>query len=401
VAADSLVEYTTSGWTQSKVSGKADSVTGHSVELSSLTPGTTYSYIAKSKDADGNVIQSALMSFTTPSFDADIFATAPSVTALQQTDITATTARIVWKTSVATTSWVDYGTTTAYGLSAGNNEYNTSHVVELTNLVPGTTYHYRVRGMDINSREYFSSDYTFTALITPAISDIKVTDIKTSEVTITCKTNTKTDMVVKYSTDTSYDKSQGSPELTTDHKLILKGLKDNTFYHFVIEVKDEHGNVVTSDDHTFATILDIVGPVISDVKTEIIATSEEEGGIIAIISWTTDEEATSQIEYSAGVVSATYESRTSEDPTLNLSHTVVLTGLEASTTYHYRIISKDKNGNETRSDDYTLITPAKSQTILQIIIKKLEEAFSWMKNLFAFLGNKIRNVLTYATGSAR
>ena len=395
VSSDSLIEYRTGGAAESKVTGSADEVTSHSVNLTDLVPGTIYSYIAKSKDTDGNIIQSALMTFTTPAYDTDIFATPPSVSSLEETDVTATTARIVWITSVATTSWVDYGETEAYGSSEGENIYNTSHVIILTGLTPGTTYHYRVRGEDVNRREYYSPDYTFTALIMPSISNVNVSDIKTDEVTITCTTNTKTDMVVKYSKDTSYDKSQGNPELTTDHFLVLEGLEDNTSYHFVIESKDSHGNITSSSDSTFSTIIDTVGPQISQIKTEVVASSDEEGGITVIISWTTDEASTSQIEYSEGAVSETYQKSTHEDATLNVSHTVVVTDLEPSVTYHFRAVSKDKSNNISKSEDFTVITPAKTQTVLQLIIKRLEEAFSWLKNLFTYLGDKVRDLFNY------
>src|SRR3989440_12985894 len=44
------------------------------------------------------------------------------------------------------------------------------------------------------------------------------------------------------------------------------------------------------------------------------------------------------------------------DPTLGTSHTVTVGGLSGSTTYHYRVKSKDAAGNLATSADSTLTT---------------------------------------------
>jgi Leucine-rich repeat (LRR) protein len=75
----------------------------------------------------------------------------------------------------------------------------------------------------------------------------------------------------------------------------------------------------------------------------------------ATIAWTTDEPATSQVEYGT---TAAYGSTTTLDANLVTSHSVTLIGLTADTTYHYQVKSKDKAGNETSSVDLTLKTVA-------------------------------------------
>ncbi len=53
-------------------------------------------------------------------------------------------ATIRWDTSAALNSKVDYGTTTSYGQTVTDASTVTSHVITLLNLLPGTTYYYRV-----------------------------------------------------------------------------------------------------------------------------------------------------------------------------------------------------------------------------------------------------------------
>src|SRR5205085_816300 len=106
-------------------------------------------------------------------------------------------------------------------------------------------------------------------------------------------------------------------------------------YHYRVKSKDASGNLAASADSTFTTS-DITPPVISGV------TVASAGGTSATIQWTTNEASDSQVEYG---LTATYGSATTLDPTLGTSHTVTVGGLTGSTTYHYRVKSKDASGN--------------------------------------------------------
>jgi phosphodiesterase/alkaline phosphatase D-like protein len=76
----------------------------------------------------------------------------------------------------------------------------------------------------------------------------------------------------------------------------------------------------------------------------------------ATITWTTNEAATSRVEY--GLTEEWGSSTTLE--TLVTSHSVELAGLKADTTYHYRVISKDAANNEAVSLDQTFTTAGSS-----------------------------------------
>jgi outer membrane lipoprotein-sorting protein len=72
-----------------------------------------------------------------------------------------------------------------------------------------------------------------------------------------------------------------------------------------------------------------------------------------VITWTTNEPATSQVEYG---LTTNYGSTTTLDENLVTSHSVSLSDLAAGTTYHYRVKSKDASENERTSGDYTFVT---------------------------------------------
>jgi hypothetical protein len=78
-----------------------------------------------------------------------------------------------------------------------------------------------------------------------------------------------------------------------------------------------------------------------------------------VITWTTDELATSQVEYG---LTTSYGSTTTLDTTLVTSHSVSLSELSAGTPYHYRVKSNDASGNEAASGDYTFTTTPSNST---------------------------------------
>jgi hypothetical protein len=97
-------------------------------------------------------------------------------------------------------------------------------------------------------------------------------------------------------------------------------------------------------------------PKISDVK--VTATAIKSVGI----QWNTDQPSSSQVEWGS---STSYGSKTdiADDPSTGsvmgvVTHGVTVTGLSGNTTYHYRVISKNKNGLSSTSEDNTVTTPA-------------------------------------------
>ncbi|MDD1679225.1 MAG: Ig-like domain-containing protein, partial [Methanomicrobiales archaeon] len=94
-------------------------------------------------------------------------------------------------------------------------------------------------------------------------------------------------------------------------------------------------------------VVDTTPPVISSVSAINISASG------ATIAWTTDKPTDSQVNYGAG---AAYGSTTSLNSNLATSHSVLLTGLAANTSYHYQVLSRDGTGNLAVSGDFIFQT---------------------------------------------
>lgn len=84
----------------------------------------------------------------------------------------------------------------------------------------------------------------------------------------------------------------------------------------------------------------------------------------AVIAWTTNEAATSQVIYG---LTASYGSTSAPDMNLVTRHTITLSGLTPGTKYYFKVKSKDASGNETVDTDRIFTTSAASTTTPPVI----------------------------------
>jgi len=105
-------------------------------------------------------------------------------------------------------------------------------------------------------------------------------------------------------------------------------------------------------EHTFEieqTTPDTTPPVISSVNATSITPTT------AVITWETDEKATSLVKYGTSSGSYPYSK---EDTSYTTSHSITLTDLSPNTTYYFLVNSTDKAGNPAQSTEYSFNTPA-------------------------------------------
>lgn len=86
--------------------------------------------------------------------------------------------------------------------------------------------------------------------------------------------------------------------------------------------------------------------IVTDTVSEITKTSVK-------VSWTLNEKASAQVEYGKTL---NYGQLSALNNNLLTTHTQVITNLDQDTLYHYRIRSKDSNGNQVVSNDKTFKT---------------------------------------------
>ncbi|NLE59989.1 MAG: family 10 glycosylhydrolase, partial [Planctomycetes bacterium] len=190
----------------------------------------------------------------------------------------------------------------------------------------------------------------------PTISNVQATNVTNSGATITWLTDLASSSQVEYGLTTSYGNLtplDSTP--VTSHSVALSGLNATTLYHYRVISTNANGTS-TSDDYTFTTS---GPPQISDVQ------AIDVGSNGATITWTTNAPANSQVRYG---LTSSYDQETTVDPSLVTSHSVSLSGLTASTPYHYQVVSSNAYGTA-ESTDFTFTT---TDPATEIVIDNLD-----------------------------
>jgi thiol-disulfide isomerase/thioredoxin len=173
------------------------------------------------------------------------------------------------------------------------------------------------------------------------INNIRADVTTDTSVVITWNSSKPSNAQIEYGTTASYGKTSDPDEsLKTSHSIRLSQLSPGTQYFYIIKSKDAGGNQAPSTTNKFSTP-DNTAPIISATKVSDVSDTA------ATITWTTDEKATSQIEYGATVALGTTMPL---DETLVTSHSVTISSLEPDKSYYFKVKSKDASKNEAVSE---------------------------------------------------
>ncbi len=354
----------------------AEQVTDHNVELNNLTPGTTYYAKASWTDVDGNTGSSSEFIFKTEP--------APSTQEVQTSRVTLSTAQITFTSVSAAKVVIQYGKSDSFG---GVKEIQTSlakstYAVEINGLDDGSKYLYRLNTFDAEGNEYTGSTVlSFTTPARPRIENLRFQPIDgepTSTQKITWTTNVPASSLVRFTPEGGPSREVSSSQLVSEHEVIVRDLHDDTNYTLVAESRDKDGNLAVSDAQNLRTALDTRPPKISDITVETTirgAGAEARGQII--ISWKTDEPATSQVGYAEGSEVTTFNNRSSEDTGLATEHVVIVSDLPTSRVYSIQPISRDRSGNSGVGEIETAIIGRASDSIITIVLNTLRKVFGF------------------------
>ena len=175
-----------------------------------------------------------------------------------ESKIEVASAIITWETNRISNSRVFYGLSESYTNEEYDSELVINHLIELTDLEIGKTYHFSVNSTDEGQKSNYSEDFTFfiSDTIPPEITNIEVKQITKNSARIIWMTNELSDSYVHYGKGIVYDLVESKPELVTSHIIDLTGLDADTLYHFGVNSTDEDGNSNQSEDNTFTTLDD-------------------------------------------------------------------------------------------------------------------------------------------------
>ena len=232
-----------------------------------------------------------------------------------------------------------------------------------TGLSPSTTYTYTVVAYDAAGN--VSAKSSSVSVMTlgnggPVVSITAPTNGATVSGTITISANATAGLgmsSVQFQIDgTNLGGAVGGPGPTYSTSWNTTTFSNGT--HTITAIATDTGGNTASTSMP-VTVNNAVGLVISSVAAGSVTSSG------ATITWTTNFPATSQVAYGT---TSSYGSTSTFDPTLVTSHSVALSGLSSSTTYHYQVLSQDSQGDMGASSDATFTTSAPGlQTWLQLM----------------------------------
>ncbi len=179
----------------------------------------------------------------------------------------------------------------------------------------------------------------------PTIFNVRTQNITETEADVLWDTDISSTSIVNYGLTVAYGSSASTLGSTFNHSVHLTGLAAGTTYHFRVRSTGLGTAETISGDFTFTTP-DTNAPVISNVSAVLIT------GTSARIVWDTNEDSTSKVDYGTALP---YASSVSDAALVN-THAVQINGLTPSTTYHYKVTSKDAANNSASSADFTFTT---------------------------------------------
>ena len=398
-----------------------NNVQQHSVVLTDLTPNTVYHFQALSEDAAGNAGRSDDQSFSTFPIDE----TGPTVSNVVVSAVTPTTAIISFQSNEPGHSQIEYGLNTSYGAkTAFSTTLSTAHQHILSGLTANAAYHFRVIARDEQGNLSTSGDFSFTtqavSIFTQRMNvggeaytgtdgrewaadrvyekgsfgylgnnigtSVEMDSIAGTEDDILYQTSHYRVSAVRFTVPENglylvqlhfaetYYKEPGKRifNVLIEDQMIHPGLDvfnevghDSAFVSIhEVEVTDgivdidftrilENPSICAVEVVSVDPTIDETAPVLSNISAASVSVTT------ATIKWQTNEPADAKVEFGTD---AHYGSSVGPNGTNATTHSIDLSDLQANTTYHYRVISKDAAANEARSSDLTFTTLAQDET---------------------------------------
>lgn len=325
-------------------------VTVHIVAVTNLAPSTQYNYRAGSAGPEG---LGPTFSANQQVYTTDAPDTKPPVITQGPVDqgVDNESATIYWLTDEAANAIVDYSVvqpdgSADFGQRAVRMVYEKSHSVVLTNLLPSTTYRYRVSSFDLigNGPTQAIAEFRTAAApdLTPPVllGRVQVSGITERSAMVRWTTDEASDSRVLYTAQSAVPEAVTVSALVTDHVVSLTGLAPSTNYTLSVYSTDIAGNPLGPIAASFRTkaVPDTIPPVITALPKVDGQTLTSFNLVNVVMSLGTNEVATAQAVFGfnqaalVGMVPASAP---------GLTQVLQFTNLPPDTTVFYRITVTD------------------------------------------------------------
>ncbi|MEI8143090.1 MAG: fibronectin type III domain-containing protein [Candidatus Berkelbacteria bacterium] len=269
------------------------------------------------------------------------------------------------------------------GVFAGYNVYRSTDGVTFANIGPTDSRIFADAGSDVSpmiSTQYYyyvvakdsagqSSAPSAVVSVTPTgryttppvlVSAPKIT-VNPTSISVKWVTDRESSSFVQIKNGNTFVSEQGQVAQTTDHEVKVVGLKSQTDYTFNIRSTDVDGNSLLGPNQEFKTANT---PSVYDLTVSNITQSS------AIINFKSTSMANFTLKY--GETSDFGENINEDSNSSTTNHSLAISNLKPGTTYFYRLVGGDSDGNELRSENSFATLPM--PTISKFGIEPVKEA---------------------------
>lgn len=330
----------------------------------SFQAATTYYYRVRGTNT-GGTSYSNVVSFTTLPL--------PAVTTAAATNVTSSTATlngtVTPNSGESTTVTFQYGLTTSYGTNktaaqspVPANNGVTAVSADLTGLTPNTLYHFRTRAITASSNSVVGPDMIFTtAPIPPTVATSPASSITNTSASLNGTVNANSfssTVTFDYGTSTAYGSTKTAAQspvtgsTTTPVTGVVTGLTPNTLYHYRVNGTNVAGTS-NGNDLTFTTFPN-APTVTSSAATSVTSNAATLNGSVNAngVSTSVTFEYGPTTSYGSTITAA----QSPVTGSIGTPVSAALTGLNPSTTYHFRVKGTNTGGTSNGSD-LTFTTP--------------------------------------------
>jgi hypothetical protein len=255
---------------------------------------------------------------------------------------------VTWETDEEADSLINYGLQPDYGIVRQPVAERLQHAITLEDLEPGRTYFFRVVSSDEDGNQGISADYRIELDQEPSSDSGQGQAAADGQGAGESAGNADSEATTPSETET---------QTTTDIIEAIEKIND-------VSQLQEIQNEIVKAIEGITEDLTIVGPptVIPETTT-------------ALVQWTTDRPATSEVRFSPAdeYVPGQYSFSQTSTGAPTTEHEVRLIGLLPFTEYHFEVVSEDSFGITGRSRDFTFTTKASLPEIRNLRIVKVEE----------------------------
>ena len=202
----------------------------------------------------------------------------PVVRSVSVTNIGWTTATISFETDEYAYSRLFLGMTEPLQFALDSGDFLLSTTFHSTNLLPGTTYQFRLEvgdhqigGAPSNTATFSGTFTTAPTNIPPVIGVVTVSGVRAESATISWSTRLPSDSTVQYGMG-GYSSAVHNATFSINHVVTLTGLQPTAMYQYRVMVQDPYGNTANFQQNpplTFQTLAPVQAGLWADAHTPI------------------------------------------------------------------------------------------------------------------------------------